>query len=83
MEWGKALEAGRDIAGDCVCSRWLFTMNYETAEQIIQRMAEIYEAYRISPYNEDMTFDEWLTGFTGHDDLIDLFIAADDLMNEA
>lgn len=55
-------------------------MKYQTAEQIIERMSEIYTAYIASGYAEDVRFDEWLVDFTGHDDLIDLFIAADDLM---
>lgn len=55
---------------------------YETWEQIIKRMSEIYTAYRTSPYCEDVRFDGWLVDFTGHDDLIDLFIAADDLTED-
>lgn len=57
-------------------------MKYQTIEQIIERMSEIYTAYRTSNYVEDVSFDEWLTDFAGHDDLIDLFIAADDLTED-
>lgn len=57
-------------------------MKPETSDEIIERMADIYATYRSSRYNEDWSFPEWLVNMKIGDEIIDLFIAAEDWRDE-